>query len=133
MSDPNQTDLKADSFSDHSQDIESEGDKDKEIEGDKDKEIEPVKDKKPKSVKDKKPNESNNKKIKTAVHLSEDASKKLGAACVYEKKSQSELIEFLITKELSTYSVSAREQDRRIKLPASSDRPKPAAGASPPA
>ena len=125
MSDPNQTDPQLDSFSGHSQDIESEGDKDKEIE--------PVKDKKPKSVKDKKPNESNNKKIKTAVHLSEDASKKLGAACVYEKKSQSELIEFLITKELSTYSVSAREQDRRIKLPASSDRPKPAAGASPPA
>ena len=140
MSDLNQTDLKAESFSGHSQDIEIEGDKDKEIEGDKDKEIEPVKDKKPKPVKDKKSkpvkdkksNEPDNKKIKTAVHLSEDASKKLGAACVCERKSQSELIEFLITKELSTYSAQIHDQERRIKFPTSSDRSKPTAGVSPP-
>ena len=101
-------------------------------------ETKPVSDKQTKPVSDKKrgkrgtkeQKEPDDKKIKTAVHLSREAINKLGAACVYEMKNQSQLIEHLITQQLSTYSVSAREQDHRIKFAASSDRPKPAAGVS---
>ena len=130
MSVPVSTDPQVDSFSGHSQDKETEPEGDKKTEPVSDKEPKPVSDKKRKPVSDKKPKEPDDKKIKTAVHLSRDAINKLGAACVLEMKTQSQLIELLIKEQLSTYSVQAHDPGRRIKFTASSDRSKPAAGVS---
>jgi hypothetical protein len=56
---------------------------------------------------------------KTAVYLSPESLRRLGAACVCESKSQSEIVEFLITHGLASYrafcqgdGIFARNNDR---------------------
>jgi hypothetical protein len=124
MSVPVSTDPQLDSFSGHSQDKETEPEGDKETEPVSDKKPKPVSDKKRNKPGDEKPKKSGDEKIKTAVHLSRDAIQKLGAACVLERTTQSQLIELLITKQLSTYSVQAHDPERRIKFTVPSDRSK---------
>ena len=128
---PVSTNPQLDSFSGHSQDKETEPEGDKETEPVSDKKPRPVSDKKRKKPGDEKPKKSGDEKIKTAVHLSRDAINKLGAACVLEMKTQSQLIELLIKEQLSTYSVQAHDPGRRIKFPAPSDRSKRTAEVSP--
>jgi len=60
------------------------------------------------------------KKIKTAVYLSPDLFLNLGVACVYENKSQSEIIEALIKKALKPYGTSIRGD--RIRFDDATDR-----------
>jgi hypothetical protein len=47
-------------------------------------------------------------KTKTAVHLSSEAFRRLGIACVMEGRTQSELVESLIMAGLKHYVVSVR-------------------------
>ena len=49
-------------------------------------------------------------KIKTAVHLSTEAFRRLGIACVMEGRTQSDLVEALILAGLRHYVVSVRGQ-----------------------
>lgn len=127
---PVSTDPAVDSSPGRSQDKETKPEGDKEPKPVSAKEPKPEGDKKRKKPGDEKPKKPGDEKIKTAVHLSREAILKLGAACVYEAKTQSQLIELLIKEQLSTYSVQAREQDRRVKFATSSDRSKSAAGVS---
>jgi hypothetical protein len=53
---------------------------------------------------------ASNPKIKTAVCLSPDTFKRLGAACLAESLSQSELVELLINRACSGYVISIRGQ-----------------------
>ena len=129
---PVSTDPAVDSSPGRSQDKETKPEGDKETKPVSAKEPKPEGDKKRKKPGDEKPKKPGDEKIKTAVHLSREAILKLGAACVYEAKTQSQLIELLIKEQLSTYSVQAREQDRRVKFSTSSDRSKSAAGVSVP-
>jgi hypothetical protein len=47
-------------------------------------------------------------RVKTAVCISPDAFRRIGACCIKENMTQSEVIEFLVDKHLSGYSVSVR-------------------------
>jgi hypothetical protein len=49
-------------------------------------------------------------RIKTAVVISPEAFRRLGAACLAENLSQSEIVEALINRALSGYVVSVRGQ-----------------------
>jgi hypothetical protein len=55
-------------------------------------------------------------KIKTAVVLSPLAVKRLGAACVAESLTQSELVEWLIHDRLKDYSVQLPPVGKRIEV-----------------
>lgn len=55
-------------------------------------------------------------KIKTAVVLSPLAIKRLGAACVAESLTQSELVEWLINDRLKDYSVQLPPIGQRIEV-----------------
>jgi hypothetical protein len=57
------------------------------------------------------------KPIKTAVYLSPDVFLDLGVACVYERKTQSEIIEHLIKKALKPYGTSIRGDRIRFDEP----------------
>lgn len=48
------------------------------------------------------------KKTKTAVSLTDDAIKRLGAACTVHQLDQSDIVEWLINKNLSGYVISVR-------------------------
>ncbi|HKM56134.1 MAG TPA: hypothetical protein VJY33_22190 [Isosphaeraceae bacterium] len=124
MFDPNSTSPEVDSSPGRSRDKEADPVGDKEADQVSDMKPRPVSDKRRRPVSDKKTKEADDKKIKTAVHLSRDAINKLGAACVLEMKTQSQLIELLIREQLSTYSVQAHDPGRRIKFTAPSDRSK---------
>ena len=63
------------------------------------------------------------KPIKTAVYLSPDVFLDLGVACVYERKTQSEIIEFLIKKALKPYGTSIRGE--RIRFDETTGQAKP--------
>ncbi len=52
-------------------------------------------------------------RIKTAVVISPEAFRRLGAACLAENLSQSEIVEALINRALSGYVVSVRGQGFR--------------------
>jgi hypothetical protein len=62
-------------------------------------------------------------RVRTAFHISPEAFRRLGAACVAEDLTQSEIVELLINRALSGYVVSVRgerirhSEDRR-DLPA---------------
>jgi hypothetical protein len=65
-------------------------------------------------------------RIKTAVMLSPEAFKRLGAACLAEGHGQSEIVEALINRNLSGYVVSVRGAGFQIDRASSSaltDRP----------
>ena len=65
-------------------------------------------------------------KIKTAVVISPEAFQRLGAACLKENLSQSEIVEALINRALSGYVVSVRGPGfhaGQASSPASNDRP----------
>jgi hypothetical protein len=47
-------------------------------------------------------------RVKTAVCLSPEAFKRLGAACISEDMTQSELVELMINRLLSGYVISVR-------------------------
>jgi hypothetical protein len=47
-------------------------------------------------------------RIKTAVRISPEAFRRLGAACIAENMTHSEVVEFLINRDLSGYVVSVR-------------------------
>lgn len=52
-------------------------------------------------------------RVKTAVVISPEAFRRLGAACLAENMTQSELVEALINRSLSGYVVSVRGQGFR--------------------
>jgi len=54
------------------------------------------------------PDRVSDRPVKTAVYLSEDASRHLRAACLVERTTQSVLIERLIAEHLSGYYVGYR-------------------------
>lgn len=60
-------------------------------------------------------------RVKTAVVISPEAFRRLGAACLSENMTQSEIVELLINRSLSGYVVSVRGE--RINPVASVDRP----------
>lgn len=73
-------------------------------------------------------------RVKTAVCLTPEAFKKLGAACIQEGMTQSELVELMITRLLSGYVISVRGQGIHsgpVALAAPTDRPENGAGVSP--
>jgi hypothetical protein len=47
-------------------------------------------------------------RVKTAVSLTVESFKRLGAACIQENMTQSELVELMITRLLSGYVISVR-------------------------
>jgi hypothetical protein len=49
-------------------------------------------------------------RVKTAVVISPEAFRRLGAACLAENMTQSEIVEMLINRSLSGYVVSVRGQ-----------------------
>ena len=57
------------------------------------------------------------KKTKTAVSLTDDAIKRLGAACVVHQKDQSDIVEWLIEQNLSGYIISVRGPQLAIGRP----------------
>jgi hypothetical protein len=67
------------------------------------------------------------KKTKTAVSLTDDAIKRLGAACVVHQLDQSDIVEWLINQNLSGYVLQVRgpklgidgQSDGPATLPAS--------------
>ena len=61
-------------------------------------------------------------RVKTAVCISPEAFQRVGACCLQEGMTQSELFEFLIDKHLSGYYVSVRNGSR-IKDPVSQAAP----------
>jgi hypothetical protein len=56
-------------------------------------------------------------KIKTAVHVSAEAFRRLGIACVMEGRTQSDLVEALILTGLRHYVVSVRGQSTESANP----------------
>lgn len=60
-------------------------------------------------------------RVKTAVTISPEAFRRLGACCLSEGMSQSEVVEMLINRALSGYVVSVRGE--RINPVALNDRP----------
>ncbi len=62
-------------------------------------------------------------RVKTAVVISPEAFRRLGAACLSENMTQSEIVELLINRSLSGYVVSVRGE--RINPVAPVDRPNP--------
>jgi hypothetical protein len=66
-------------------------------------------------------------KIKTAVVLTPLAVKRLGAACVAESLTQSELVEWLIHDRLKDYSVQLPPIGQRIEVASRSKRRSPSA------
>lgn len=52
-------------------------------------------------------------RVKTAVVISPEAFQRLGAACLKEGMTQSEIVEMLINRSLSGYVVSVRGQGLR--------------------
>jgi hypothetical protein len=63
-------------------------------------------------------------RVKTAVVISPEAFRRLGAACLSENMTQSEVVELLINRSLSGYVVSVRGE--RINPGAPIDRLDPA-------
>jgi hypothetical protein len=61
-------------------------------------------------------NRTRDEKIKTAVVLSPLAVKRLGAACVAESLTQSELVEWLINTRLKDYSIGLPPLGQRIDV-----------------
>jgi hypothetical protein len=64
-------------------------------------------------------------RVKTAVVISPEAFRRLGAACLAENLSQSEIVEVLINRALSGYVVSVRGPGfhaGQATLPAGNDR-----------
>jgi len=61
-------------------------------------------------------------RVKTAVVISPEAFKRLGACCISENMTQSEVVELLINRSLSGYVVSVRGE--RFGSVAPIDRPK---------
>jgi hypothetical protein len=68
-------------------------------------------------------------RVKTAVVISPEAFKRLGACCLSENMTQSEVVEMLINRSLSGYVLQVRGE--RINPVASDDRPSEAAGVNP--
>jgi hypothetical protein len=66
-------------------------------------------------------------RIKTAVCLSPEAFRRLGAACVSEHMSQSQLVELMINRLLSGYVISVRGPGVHASPVGSIDRPGDAA------
>jgi hypothetical protein len=60
-------------------------------------------------------------RVKTAVVISPEAFRRLGAACLAESMTQSQIVEMLINRTLSGYVVSVRGE--RINPVAPIDRP----------
>jgi hypothetical protein len=60
-------------------------------------------------------------RVKTAVVISPEAFKRLGACCISENLTQSEVVEMLINRSLSGYVVSVRGE--RFGSVATIDRP----------
>ena len=60
-------------------------------------------------------------RVKTAVVISPEAFRRLGAACLAENMTQSEIVEMLINRTLSGYVISVRGE--RINPVAPIDRP----------
>jgi hypothetical protein len=69
-------------------------------------------------------------RVKTAVCLSPEAFKRLGAACISEGMTQSELVELMISRMLSGYVISVRGPGINSSPVGSNDRPSPEAGVS---
>jgi hypothetical protein len=64
-------------------------------------------------------------RVKTAVCLSPEAFKRLGAACISEGMTQSELVELMISRLLSGYVISVRGPGINASPVASTDRLNP--------
>ena len=62
-------------------------------------------------------------RIKTAVVISPEAFRRLGAACLAENMTQSEIVEMLINRSLSCYVVQVRGQGIHSNAVVSNDRP----------
>jgi hypothetical protein len=62
-------------------------------------------------------------RVKTAVCLSPESFKRLGAACIQEGMTQSELVELMISRMLSGYVISVRGQGIRSGPGVPIDRP----------
>jgi hypothetical protein len=62
-------------------------------------------------------------RVKTAVCLSPEAFKKLGAACISEGMTQSDLVELMITRLLSGYVIQVRGERISAASVGSIDRP----------
>jgi hypothetical protein len=62
-------------------------------------------------------------RVKTAVVISPEAFQRLGAACLKENLTQSEIVEALINRALSGYVVSVRGQGFHVGQPVPNDRP----------
>jgi hypothetical protein len=60
--------------------------------------------------------------VKTAVVISPEAFRRLGAACLAENMTQSEIVEMLINRSLSGYVVSVRGERINASV-GSNDRP----------
>jgi hypothetical protein len=69
-------------------------------------------------------------RVKTAVCLSPEAFKRLGAACIQEGMTQSELVELMISRMLSGYVISVRGQGINASSVASIDRTSPGVDSS---
>jgi hypothetical protein len=67
-------------------------------------------------------------RVKTAVCLSPEAFKRLGAACIQEGMTQSELVELMISRMLSGYVISVRGQGIHSSPVVPIDRPGDAPG-----
>jgi hypothetical protein len=64
-------------------------------------------------------------RVKTAVVISPEAFRRLGAACLAESMTQSEIVEMLINRSLSGYVVSVRGVGINAASGASNDRSAP--------
>jgi hypothetical protein len=69
-------------------------------------------------------------RVKTAICISPEAAKRLGAACIQEGMTQSELVEFMIGRLLSGYVISLRGQGIRSVSVTPTDRLDPTADVS---
>jgi hypothetical protein len=65
-------------------------------------------------------------RVKTAVCLSPEAFKRLGAACISEDMTQSELVELMINRLLSGYVISVRGERISTASATPTDRLNPA-------
>jgi hypothetical protein len=64
------------------------------------------------------------KKTKTAVSLTDEAIRRLGAACTHHRLDQSDIIEWLIKQSLSGYVIQVRGEELAIGPPAGPVAPK---------